>query len=176
MPYEPNLLCNQNQPMEALLTLRERKSKPRQDSGLTSALDNGISLRELEDLIESSGDHIDFIKFGWGSAILTRNLEKKIDHLKRNNIDFWFGGTLFEIAHAQGCVKRICNWAHALGASHFEISDGTIDLPREQKLEYIGKISQEFRVLSEVGDKDPRKMKESECWIREMKEELTAGA
>ena len=45
------------------LTLPQRSSKPR-SVGLTMMIDKGLSSREFEDLIESHGEHIDFVKFG----------------------------------------------------------------------------------------------------------------
>ena len=41
-----------------------------------------------------------------------------------------------------------------LGLTHVEISDGTVDIPRERKLELIADFARDFTVLSEVGSKD----------------------
>ena len=42
----------------------------------------------------------------------------------------------------------------SLGLTHVEISDGTVDIPRERKLELIADFARDFTVLSEVGSKD----------------------
>ena len=36
------------------------------------------------------------MKFGWGTAIVTTDLQRKIDVLRDAGVDFYFGGTLFE--------------------------------------------------------------------------------
>ena len=64
------------------------------------------------------------------------------------------GGTLTELAIAQDRLDRLVAWLHELGLAHIEISDGTIALEHERKLELIERLAQEFTVLSEVGSKD----------------------
>ena len=41
-------------------------------------MDKGLSLREVEDLIESSGEYIDIIKFGWATSFVYPKLKEKI--------------------------------------------------------------------------------------------------
>ena len=55
----------------------ERSAKPRQ-SGLTMMMDKGLSIREAEDFISSSADYTDLVKFGFGTALVTKGLEEKI--------------------------------------------------------------------------------------------------
>ena len=64
-----------------------------------------------------------------------------------------FGGTLTEAAIAQNRLDRLVDWVRDLGLQYFEVSDGTIALGRERKLELIRELSSEFTVLSEVGSK-----------------------
>jgi phosphosulfolactate synthase len=59
-------------------------------------IDNGIPTRQFEDLIESHGDHIDFVKFGWGTSVVTKNFQTKLDIVRNAGVDFYLGGTLFE--------------------------------------------------------------------------------
>ena len=54
-----------------------RPEKPRQ-KGLTMVMDKGLSLAEAENLVSSSGHLIDFIKLGFGTSLITGNLEKKL--------------------------------------------------------------------------------------------------
>ena len=55
-----------------------RTIKPR-DSGVTMMMDKGLSLTEAKNFIEASGDYTDLVKFGFGTAYVTVNLQKKID-------------------------------------------------------------------------------------------------
>ena len=63
-----------------------------------------------------------------------------------------------------------------LGLSHVEISDGTVEIPREEKLELIADLARDFTVLSEVGSKDSDVNFAPYLWVQWIKEELEAGA
>jgi phosphosulfolactate synthase len=64
-----------------------------------------------------------------------------------------------------------------LGLSHFEISDGTIALEHERKVDLIGRLAQEFTILSEVGSKDDTgAITPPYVWVEQMRAELAAGA
>jgi phosphosulfolactate synthase len=156
--------------------MRPRASKPRQDSGLTSILDSGLGTYGLADILETAGAYIDFVKFGWGSSAVSANLPAKIAMLQQHGVDFWFGGTLFELAYTQGRVDNLAEWAKSLGARHFEISDGSIEIPHHEKLSLIERFSRDFVVLSEVGSKDSRKVMSPSHWIEHIRSELDAGA
>ena len=64
------------------------------------------------------------------------------------------GGTFFEVVYAKGKLDEYKPWLTELGIDHVEISDGTIDIPRDRKLELIADFARDFTVLSEVGSKD----------------------
>jgi phosphosulfolactate synthase len=49
----------------------DRPNKPRQ-SGLTMVMDKGLSIRQAEDLIESSCDYVDLIKLGFGTSAFSK--------------------------------------------------------------------------------------------------------
>jgi phosphosulfolactate synthase len=57
-----------------------------------------------------------------------------------------------------------------------EISDGTIEIPRERKLELIADFARDFTVLSEVGSKDSDVVFAPYQWVEWINEELSAGA
>ena len=52
----------------------ERPEKPR-NHGVTMMMDKGLSLRETENFIESSGHLTDIVKFGFGTSIVTKDLQ-----------------------------------------------------------------------------------------------------
>jgi phosphosulfolactate synthase len=60
--------------------------------------------------------------------------------------------------------------------SHVEISDGTVEIPRERKLELIAEFARDFTVLAEVGSKDPQVEYTADEWVEWLREELDAGA
>src|SRR6185437_4161681 len=118
------------------------------DGGLTHVLDKGLGPRAWEDVLETSGDYISIVKLGWGTAYVTQNLERKLEVLKEKPVVL--GGTFFEVVYVRGKFDEYKQWLTKLGLTHVEISDGTIDIPRERKLELIADFVRDFTVLSEV--------------------------
>ncbi|MEO9181242.1 MAG: phosphosulfolactate synthase, partial [Acidimicrobiales bacterium] len=60
------------------------------------AIDKGLPLGFFTDLVSSTAEFLDFIKFGWGTSVIAKDMTKKIDVLRGESVDFYFGGTLFE--------------------------------------------------------------------------------
>src|SRR5919204_690441 len=144
------------------------------NGGLTHVIDKGLGPRGWEDVLETSGDYIDIVKLGWGTAYVTPNLRRKLDVLREKPVVI--GGTFFEVAWSRGCVDEYKLWLAQLGLTHVEISDGAIEIPRERKLELIGELARDFTVLSEVGSKDAEVVFAPYQWVEWIKEELGAGA
>jgi phosphosulfolactate synthase len=144
------------------------------DGGLTHVIDKGLGPRAWEDILETSGDYIDIVKLGWGTAYVTPNLRRKLDVLAGKRVVL--GGTFFEVVFARGKVDEYKSWLTELGLDHVEISDGTIEIPRERKLELIADFGRDFTVLSEVGSKDSEVVFAPFEWVQWIKEELAAGA
>ncbi len=162
--------------MVDLLELPHRSSKPRQ-RGVTHVIDRGLSIAEVDGLMEVSGASVDIVKLGWGTALKTGNLERKLERYRRHDIPVVLGGTLTELAIAQDRLERLVEWVKELGLEHFEISDGTIALEHERKVELIGRLTQDFTVLSEVGSKDDTgAITPPYRWVEQMHSELAAGA
>lgn len=159
-----------------LLELPDRSSKPR-EQGITHVLDRGLSLVEVDGLVEVAGEYVDLVKLGWGSAVATRNLQPKLERYREHGIPVVLGGSLTELAIAQGRLDRLVAWVRELGLSYFEISDGTINLQHERKLDLIRRLAGEFTVLSEVGSKDDTgAITPPYLWVEQMRDELAAGA
>ncbi len=161
--------------MAAFLDLPERSAKPR-DRGLTHVIDRGLSVAEVDGLVEVAGASVDIVKLGWGTAVVTGNLPAKLDRYRAHGIPVVLGGTLTELAIHQGRVDGLISWLRELGLGHVEVSDGTIDLDPERKLELIGRLAQEFRVFSEVGSKDAERIMAPYRWVEQIRAELAAGA
>ena len=144
------------------------------EGGLTHVLDKGLGPRAWEDTLETSGLYIDVVKLGWGTAFVTANLRKKLDVLREKRVVV--GGTFFEAVWATGQLDRYKQWLADLGLDHVEISDGAVEIPREEKLELIADLARDFTVLSEVGSKDSSVEFSSDEWTQWLREELDAGA
>ena len=149
--------------------------KPRQ-VGLTHVIDKGLNLRDIEGLFDTAGEFVDIVKFGWGTSYVTLNLEKKIALYRSFETPVVCGGTLFEAVYARRRLDEFKSWLVEHRFSHVEISDGTIDIPRERKLELIEDFGRDFTILSEVGSKDSDVVFAPYQWVEWIKEELAAGA
>jgi phosphosulfolactate synthase len=147
--------------------------EPRQ-GGLTHVLDKGLGPRAWQDVLETAGDYIDVIKLGWGTAYVTPNLRHKLDVLRDQRVVI--GGTFFEAVWATGKVEQYKAWLREHGLTHVEISDGAVDMPRDQKLDLIAEFARDFTVLSELGSKDSAVEFSTEEWLTWISEELVAGS
>src|SRR5437867_9232459 len=160
---------------DGFLDLPPRPGKPRTE-GLTHVIDKGLNLREIEGLFDTAGQYVDIVKLGWGTSYVTNNLEKKIALYRSFETPVVCGGTLFEAVYARGKLDEFKRWLVDQRFSHVEISDGTLEIPRERKLELIREFARDFTVLSEVGSKDADVVYAPYQWVEWIKEELEAGA
>jgi len=159
------------------LDLPERQHKPRK-KGLTLVLDSGVSTQRFMDAVQSHAPLIDFVKFGWGTALVTDDLEKKIAFLKKIGIDYFFGGTLFEKALQQKKLDEFHAFIKRHGCTYVEISNGTLDLSNEEKCRHVRDFSRDFTVFSEVGYKDSKKSENMypAKWVECIAQDFEAGA
>jgi phosphosulfolactate synthase len=157
------------------LELPARTPKPR-ERGLTHVIDRGLSLIDVDGLIEVAGPSVDIVKLGWGTAVVTGNLMPKLARYAEHGIPVVLGGTLTEVALRQGRIEGLIAWLRELDLHHVEVSDGTISLEASAKRALITRLAKEFTVLSEVGSKDVAEIMAPYRWVEEIEAELEAGA
>jgi phosphosulfolactate synthase len=160
---------------DGFLGVPARPGKPR-EVGLTHVIDKGLNLRDIEGLFDTAGQFVDIVKFGWGTSYVTNNLEKKIALYRSFETPVVCGGTLFEAVYGRGRMDDFKAWLTEHRFSHVEISDGTLEIPREEKLELIADFARDFTVLSEVGSKDSDVVFAPYQWVEWINEELAAGS
>jgi len=161
--------------MDMMLNLPHREKKPRKN-GLTMVIDTGYPIGIIKEYLQMCSDIVDYVKLGWGTCLITKDLEKKINLYKEFDIPISFGGTLFELAVVQNKIKEFESFLKEYKIEYLEISDGTINLSLEEKLRYIEKFSKNFKVLNEVGSKDTKTVVAPKKWVKEVKSTLSAGA
>lgn len=157
------------------LDLPARSVKPR-EQGITHVLDKGLSIAEVDGLVEVAGNSVDIVKLGWGTALATGNLEPKLERYRAHAIPVVLGGTLTELAIQQDKVDELVAWLDQLEIRHVEVSDGTITLEPERKRDLITRLAERFTVLSEVGSKDAAHVMAPYRWVEQIEGELAAGA
>ena len=153
----------------------ERDEKPRK-KGLTMVMDKGLSMQEAENLCDSSGHLIDFLKLGFGTSLVSKNVKEKIKIFQKNNIRPYFGGTLFEAFIVRNMYDDFRKYVSDHNIDLIEVSDGSMHMEHDVKCEYIRKLSKDFTVISEVGTKDAGIIIAPNKWIKMMKNELSAGS
>ena len=158
-----------------LSNLPPRTISPR-DNGVTMVMDKGISLRQAEDFIETSSDYVDFVKLGFGTSIITKQVKEKIKLYKSAGIKVYAGGTLFEAFVIRNQFDDYIKYISDLGLDSAEVSDGSIELDHDKKCEYISTLAKNYTVLSEVGSKEEGVIIHPARWIKMMQSELDAGA
>lgn len=152
-----------------------RPEKPR-EKGITMVMDKGLSLRQAEDFIESSGELTDLVKLGFGTSIVTNKLSEKIKLYQSAGMEVYFGGTLFEAYVARNMFEDYRKLIDKYNLSMVEVSDGSIEIDHKEKCQYINSLKSQVTVLSEVGSKDSEKLIAPYKWIELMQKEIDAGS
>lgn len=153
----------------------ERTQRPR-ENGLTMVMDKGMSLRAAENFLESNGSITDLVKLGFGTAYITKDLQKKIDLYHEAGMKVYTGGTLFEAFVARNMFDDYRRMLEKFGLQMAEVSDGSIFMPHEDKCKYISELAKDFTVLSEVGSKEEGILISPAKWVKMMRTELKAGS
>ena len=143
--------------LEFLNNIPKRPTKPR-SNGLTMIMDKGLSLNEAENMIVLKSELTDIVKLGFGTSLLTRYIDKKIDLYKGAGIDVYVGGTLFEAFLIRDQFDDYVDVLKKYNLKYAEVSDGSIDIPHKKKCEYIEKLANHVTVFSEIGSKDEKKI------------------
>jgi phosphosulfolactate synthase len=158
------------------LDLPARATKPR-EVGITALMDRGLSLAEVDGLMEVAGSAVDIVKLGFGTAAATENLVPKLERWQGHGVPVVLGGTLTEIAILQDRVDRYVDWVRSLGLGLIEVSDGSITLDHADKTALISRLVDDgFKVMSEVGSKDTTEIMAPYRWVEQIQAELAAGA
>jgi phosphosulfolactate synthase len=156
------------------LSLPKRTSRSR-DYGLTSIVDFGTSVGELRNILADYANLIDIAKIGIGTAYLTPNIQEKINLYKEYQVIPYCGGTLFEKCFFQGRIREYVEFLKRLGVEWIEVSNGSIDIPLDERLSLISQFKYDFHVIAEVGSKDSNKNIPVHKWKEEILLLLDAG-
>ena len=161
--------------IEILKNIPSRASKPREE-GLTMVMDKGLSLNEAENMVALKSELTDIVKLGFGTSLLTRFIDKKINLYQKSGMMVYTGGTLFEAFVIRNQFDDFCKLMDKLKLEMVEVSDGSISIHHDVKCEYIQKLSKNFKVISEIGSKDESIILDDSQWISFMRKELDAGS
>ena len=116
------------------------------------------------------------MKLGWGTSVITPALDRKLALYSSADIPVYFGGTLFEAMFVRGQLDVYKKILDGVGVTYVEVSDGSITISHDRKLELIADLARDFNVLSEVGSKDQAKILPPYKWVQMIRAELDAGS
>jgi len=153
----------------------ERTTQPR-NNGITMVMDKGITVKHAQDFVDNYAHLVDFVKLGFGTSLVTKNLKEKINIYKKAGIKTYLGGTLFEAFVARGKFDDYLKYIDEFGLDAAEVSDGSINMDHDSKCKYISILAKNRTVLSEVGSKEEGIIIHPAKWISMMKAELEAGS
>ncbi len=153
----------------------QREQKPRL-RGITMVMDKGIFDCQAEGLCNLAAQHIDFVKLGFGTSLVSGSLSEKLKIYRGSGLSVYPGGTLFEAFYIRGMVDEYEEFIREYNFDTIEISDGSIIIDHTEKCRLISRFAKKYTVLSEVGSKIAGAKVSTSNWIEMMTAELNAGS
>lgn len=159
--------------------VRTRVTEKPRATGYTMVLDKGMGIHGTADLMQMAAHVIDSLKLTFGTSAFyeERVLRDKISLVQDAGVDIYPGGTFLEAAVAQGKVADYVLRARELGFNTIEVSDGTIEMDAATRSDIIKRaLDAGFKVLTEVGKKDPKDAIATTTMHEQVASDLAQGA
>jgi phosphosulfolactate synthase len=137
-----------------------------EETGKIMVLEKEFGITGARDWAKMASGLANIIKFTFGTAALYQEdiIKEKVSLYENLGVNPMIGGTLTEIAimnaggYEEDDLLNYLKYARALGFVYLEFSDGSIYIPEEKREDIIKMCLDEgFKVISEVGKKDPQK-------------------
>ncbi|MBI2985693.1 MAG: phosphosulfolactate synthase [Deltaproteobacteria bacterium] len=137
------------------VSMFERSRKPR-SRGLTMVIDSGESWQFEEGILDAWGAYIDVVKLTIRHLLQPVDvLRKKIDTLKKYEIEVQPGGIIVEVARFQHQGEDFLRKLRDLGFTQIEISASTTERRAMEEEEAFTRLAKKlgFKVFGEIGKK-----------------------
>lgn len=160
------------------MPVKGRSHKPR-GIGYTMILDQGMGLRQIEDLVEVGGEYVDNVQLTYGTCVFydVKILREKNELLKEHGIERTPGGAFLQVAAIQKTVNEFLKEARRLEFSSVELYDWTTQMPQEERSEIIRKaLDGGFKVITEVSPQDGQKGNSMYSIGQQIREDISSGA
>ncbi len=163
---------------ETELSLLQNDHRSTRMHSLNHVLDVGTPYKIFEAYVSSYSEYMDFIKFGWGSALIDPEFKLKKQLCDEFDIVPMLGGTFFEYMIHHHSFNHFIDTVSSFGLKCVELSRGTIDIEDALYASYIKSLASDFFVMSEVGRKsvDPSLALTSSQWLSHCELSANAGA
>lgn len=161
------------------LTSGRTQTKPRK-RGLTMMVDWGLPLGRTKDLLEIAAPFLDLAKIATGTSRLYPEalLRNKLDLYRSYDVRPFLGGQFQEYIFAtqgENAIPSFLDEAKRLGFQAVEVSDNTVPLSKEQRIQQIAlAVDKGFFVFGEVGSKAGDNMLDT--LVEQATDALSAGA
>ena len=112
----------------------------------------------IEEEFEHAAGYVDIVEIGWGLPMVWSEdaIATRVKFYKKFGISVSLSGTLLEYYFFQNRTEAILEKAKRLGFDTVEISDGIIDMTKEQKAKIVSAAKTlGLEYLVAVGKKDP---------------------
>src|SRR5690554_6231940 len=121
-------------------------------------IDKEVPLAAFADWLALVAPYVDVVKLGFGTGLVCGGdvVRRKVALLRAADVLVCPGGTLLELAWAQGRAVDFIARLADMGFTALEVSDGTVTMPSAERRRLIAEGARRgLRVLTEVGKKDP---------------------
>ena len=147
-------------------------------NSLNHVLEVGMPYPVFESYLNSYSQYIDFIKFGWGSALIDPEFTLKKKLCDQLNVRPLLGGTFFEYMIYHHDFDEFAKYIFSFGLDCVELSRGTVEIEDNLYSSFIHSLSSDYFVMSEVGRKssDPAKKLTPADWLSHCELSAEAGA
>jgi len=135
-----------------------------------------MSAQETVNFLSVNEPHVDIVKLGFGTAAVTPNLQEKFLSIKIIRYLCTRRHTASNGFMRNNAFDDYLAMLDEYQVDYAEVSDGTLEIPHDEKCRIISRLAKTRTVLSEVGSKDAEKIIPPYKWIQLMKAELDAGA
>ena len=164
---------------DAKLPFRTMKpAEGTRQNGITHVVDNGLSVKELEEKLSMYGAYVDSLEFESGTAFVTdiEVLKNKIACCRKYGVEPMFSALVYEKFAVHGEIDTYQQVCKELGITHFIIGDSFNHVPHYEKCVNIERFAKIGTVYGRVGTEDITHIIPPYKWIELMKAELEAGA
>jgi phosphosulfolactate synthase len=151
----------------SFVRIAPRPPKPR-EIGLTIVADRGMGFYRANDLMESAGDYVDFVKIAIGAFRLQSEafLRRKIEVFRNAGTRTFFAGDITEAALTQGVSEKFYRTVQDLGADAVEVSSAQVAMSLNDKCELIRMASAcGLKVVAEAGQKGKEDWTHSQSYV-----------
>jgi phosphosulfolactate synthase len=160
------------------LNVPQRSTKPR-EVGLTLTRDQGFSAAQVDDLMATFGQFIDYAKIKQFELFYqpTELTRAKVANYKKHAVKTFCGGTVVEAAIIRDEVDKTLRTLKGIGLEAIELSDNIVELDLKAKVELAKKaVGVGFEVLFEYGKKYDNEPIDVNAAAKEIETLIKAGS